>query len=315
MKSPSTAALMAVWFGIALLGSLFALFSIQVQQEEQRHARIAMLISLLDHRDEPVRKLAADELTAIGGDAVEPLRQAIRDLDPARHRPEHLALYNRLAICQPGGEWTNDLQLSLRADLDAVRPGDTVTFTTTVCNLDNEPCHLAVAQGEFGHFEAGWGLRRIPEADGPLEFSPSCDDQMALAQYLRGIRWENLHIDERSSLSFTMPAMLVCEKGRYFFRLGPRQTHELELPAEGIARFRTVFSIPSEDQDIHVPRSISPGLSNWNSLKMKMVTVRSNDVVLRILPPDRGYLPLPRPLAPAPVPILTLRVRSGSANR
>src|SRR5439155_21213752 len=116
MKAP----LLATWFGVSLPFGTFVLHSVEAQQQRLVEARIAWLITRLDSDDDDrLRGWAAEQLIAIGLPALGPVREALGDpSDPAERRHRFQAVVNRLAIYEPGGDWSNGLQLSLRADAD-----------------------------------------------------------------------------------------------------------------------------------------------------------------------------------------------------
>jgi len=310
------AQLLATWFGVALLTSCFVVFSIDEQQARIKQHRVAWLIAKLESNEPRWQEWAADRLVEIGLPALQSLRAALADEQLAGYRERFQEVINRLAIYEPGaGELVNGLQLRLAADADAIRPGESVTFTTTVCNLEDEPMLLPARQLAF--FADGHAFRRVPETSGragdlelqPLADVPSAINALVLRRRMYFYRVsENDSIPARSSRPFTMIAHLREENGRCFFQFGDDKTRRLEVPAGGVARFRMAFKNEDAEQMVIVwsgssGARISPSggriaekePGRWTG------TARSNDVLLRILPAPPGYLP-PAQASPPPGP-------------
>jgi hypothetical protein len=295
MKAP----LLATWFGVALLLVWFVMYSIQEQQERFQQTRIAWLITKLDDNEPLWREWATEKLVASGLPALAPVRAALaEDFPPARPDGFHEVI-NRLAIYEPGGgEYTNGLKLHLQADADAIRPGDMVTFTTRLCNLEDEP--LLFSSRQLAFFQDGRAFRRVPEpcAEGnnlelaPLTELPQVVGGMMMIRrriyYIRVPQTDS--IPARSSLPFTMTAHLIQENGQRYFQFGDDKTRRLEVPASGVARFRMVYTTEATEGDLAGDHFVV-----WTG------TARSNDVLIRILPAQRDYLP-PSQSNPPPGP-------------
>src|SRR5262245_35125228 len=110
-----------------------------VAPDAATEARIEKLIADLDSPRFPPRERAMRELVALEQAALGPLKKALRSPPSAEFECRARAILRTLAIYEPGGEVVGGLKLRLTADRTAVKAGETVTFTTTLCNMTDRP--------------------------------------------------------------------------------------------------------------------------------------------------------------------------------
>jgi hypothetical protein len=187
-----------------------------------------------------------------------------------------------------------------------LRPGDTVTLTTTLSNLNDESVAIPLDDAgvlKTAPFQDGRALRRQPEPAGARELIPQSEytnlPGLIQSRYRTGID-RYAHIPARSSCSYRMTGTLIAEKGKCFLELGHSPLPlRFEVPI-GLARFRMVHVVPDDAAGGRTRLT-------WEKTKEEAIiwtgTLRSNDVLLKILPPEPGYVPPIPPAAPAAVPM------------
>jgi hypothetical protein len=246
-------------------------------------ARIASLIEALDASGFAQRERASRELLALEGAAIEPLRQALAKGRGLEFTRRARAILDSLAIFEPGGIVVNGLKLRLSADRAAVKAGETVQLTTTLCNMTAKPLNVKVGYTTSGnYFECGAALRRALAAQGKpaAEVEPKC--QAGFCGTGAGPIYVTL--PPKSVLSFQTQAALA--KNQAVYALGKNKYFTIE-GTRGSDDVRMVLSITAGE---HQPRPSRPNLKGsgirptdedapfWNG------SIRSNDVRLQFVP-------------------------------
>jgi hypothetical protein len=126
--------------------------------------RIRQLIADLQDSRFRVREEATAQLLRIGIPACGPLRKALEakpDLELTRRIESVLW---ELEFDEQNTPVVNGLKICLNADRKKIKPGETVTFTTRVCNVTDKDINLKVGYSYCGnYFEQGFAFRRFEE--------------------------------------------------------------------------------------------------------------------------------------------------------
>ncbi len=246
-------------------------------------ARIARLVEALDTAEFAERERAGRELLALEGAAVEPLRKALalkRGLEFTRRAQ---ALLEALAIHEPGGEVVKGLKLRLSADRTTVKPGESVTLTTTLCNMTDRPLNVRVGHTTCGNYlECGSALRRAQPVPGKpaAELEPKC--KVGFCGTGAGPIY--VTVPAKRALRFQTQATRLPDQAAY--KLGKAGFFYLEQKG-GPDVLRVMLSVGPGD---NLPRPARPGLKGSGirptdeGAPFWAGTIRSNDVRLQSVP-------------------------------
>ena len=140
-------------------------------------ARIARLIDALDSAKYGERERATRDLLAVEGAAIEPIREALGKGRSVEFTRRANAILDALAIYELGGEVVNGLKVRLTADRATIKVGETVKWTTILCNMTDKPLNVMVGYTTCGnYFECGSALRRTNSVPGKPadDVEPKC---------------------------------------------------------------------------------------------------------------------------------------------
>jgi hypothetical protein len=130
--------------------------------QSSKDDRIARLIRQLESDSFRLREQASHELIQLGVPAYAPLKKALAakpSLELTRRIEDILWCVEVDAESAPA---VNGLRLFLKADRQKVKPGETVTFTTRLCNRTDSDLNIQVGYSYCGnYFEQGFTFRRL----------------------------------------------------------------------------------------------------------------------------------------------------------
>jgi hypothetical protein len=246
-------------------------------------ARIARLIEALGSAEFAERERAGRELLALEDAAVEPLRKALamkRGLEFTR-RAE--ALLEALAIHEPGGEVVKGLKLRLSADRTTVKPGETVTLTTTLCNMTDRPLNVKVGYTTCGNYlECGAALRQ----DRPVPGKPAAELRPKCKVGFCGTGAGPIYVTVPAKRALRFQTQATRPPRQAVYTLGKAGFFEFERTG-GPDVLRVMLLVARGD---NLPRPARPGMKGtgirpadetapfWHG------TIRSNDVRLQSVP-------------------------------
>jgi hypothetical protein len=239
-------------------------------------ARIAALIESLDAASFAERERATRDLLALQGAALEPLHKALASGRALEFRRRAQSILNALAIHEPGGEVVNGLKLRLTADRAAVKPGESIKLTTTLCNMTDRPLNVLVGYTTCGNYlECGSALRCVKP--GALQATAEVEPKCQVGFCGTGAGPIYLTVPAKSVVSFETQAVLGSQPPAY--TLGATKYFTVAA-TPGADVFRMTLSATTG----HSPRPANPNQKGvgvrpadedapfWSG------TVRSNDV-------------------------------------
>lgn len=150
------ALVVAVALGLALGGTLLV-----AQQAAKPEDRVAGLIQDLDSNRFETRLQAHAELLKLGKPVVPALKKALADKPSLEVATRLKDIVRKLSVRDDAGSAAGDLQIRLKADKQALKPGETVNFTVTLFNLSEDDLNVQTGYTTCGnYFECGSAFRR-----------------------------------------------------------------------------------------------------------------------------------------------------------
>jgi hypothetical protein len=228
-------------------------------------ARIANLIKTLDSPRFIERDRATRELVALEEAALEPLHKSLTRGRSVEFVRRAQSILQALEIYEPGGEMVNGLKVRLTADHATVKSGETVTITTTLCNMTSKPMNVRVGYTTCGnYFECGAILHRTAPnpSKGLAEIAANC--QVGFCGTGTGPIFVTL--PPKSATKYETPATPIQQPGgKTVYALGVCKYFHMESTT-GSDEMRMVLSVePAEN----TPRPVRPD--------MKGVGIRPTD--------------------------------------
>jgi hypothetical protein len=122
-----------------------------------------LLIRRLSNPDAAAADAAMIDLIRGGPPSAVVLKSALANCQDPKFRER---ADRALGICSVDAPIDNGVKVGLRADRTEVKPGQTVAFTATVCNVSDAPVAICLGMSSTGNaLERGFALQRV-DADG-----------------------------------------------------------------------------------------------------------------------------------------------------
>jgi hypothetical protein len=265
------------WFSLAVILLLSTTPGISVAQSNIDQAKLKEWIRDLDSSKFTTRERARQELLALGENALDPLKEALKepDLELVQRRRLEKVL-DELKVFERDGDAVHGLRLSLTASNDTLKIGDQMTLLTTLTNTGKNNLFIRVGGSQYySDFTNGRTVHGF--ADGL--FVPQLPKPDAKRKLLSRV------IPPGTSVAYKTLVALQdgFEKKDTFTLISGVEETPLELPNKGPVRLRMVFTVEMDDAILEYFSNrrrfgeISPSTILWTG------TVRSNDVEVRLV--------------------------------
>jgi hypothetical protein len=247
---------------------------------------------LIDDLDSPsfrVREAASKQLLALEAKAVEPLRRAAAGGKSLELVARAQQLLRKLAIFEPGGKVVSGLKLVLKADREAVKLGDTLILTTSLCNMTDKDMNVMVALSDLPHnFAGGGALRNVVPPAGGKGAAAEMDLHLIESGGLGAeVRLHGIHrtVPARSAVMYNTHATLMRQNGDLRYHLADKAVAYLKVSDKGEHTLRMVFEgmTPRPDDPVRGIRLSVPEIIGTGTARFWEGTVRSNDVRVRLI--------------------------------